>query len=132
MEQVDEHGDAQVLFGPNGEPLGEAITAVDEATDCGPAYFMLNWAHPDHFMHVLEDADWARRLRALRCNASCKSHEALDNSDTLDASDPQELSEQYLDIRAMMPWVNLFGGCCGSDLRHVTAIAHALEGHPPG
>jgi hypothetical protein len=27
-----------------------------------------------------------------------------------------------------MPWLNAFGGCCGSDLRHVTEIARALEG----
>ena len=111
---------------PTGQPLGEAITAVDEATDFGAAYFMLNCAHPDHFMHVLEDAEWARRLRGLRCNASCRSHAELDNSDTLDAGDPDELSEQYRAIRATMPWLNVFGGCCGSDLRHITKIARAL------
>ncbi len=51
---------------PTGQPLGEAIEAVDDATDCGAAYFMLNCAHPEHFMHVLEDAAWARRIRGLR------------------------------------------------------------------
>jgi S-methylmethionine-dependent homocysteine/selenocysteine methylase len=26
-----------------------------------------------------------------------------------------------------MPWLNVFGGCCGSDLRHITEIAYALR-----
>ena len=30
--------------------------------------------------------------------------------------------------RARMPWLVVFGGCCGTDLRHVKAIAHALVG----
>ena len=77
---------------PTGQPLGEAIAAVDQATDASAAYFMLNCAHPDHFAHVLEDADWARRIRGIRCNASCKSHAELDESETLDRlANPAEL-----------------------------------------
>ncbi len=111
---------------PTGQPLDEAIVAVDEATGSGAAYFMVNCAHPDHFMHVLEDGDWSRRIRGIRCNASRKSHAELDNSETLDDGNPVELGGQYKAIRTKMPWLNVFGGCCGSDLRHVTEIAHAL------
>ena len=34
---------------PSGEPLGAAVRAVDDATDEGPAYYMVNCAHPSHF-----------------------------------------------------------------------------------
>ncbi len=111
---------------PTGQPLNEAIDAVDKATDASAAYFMVNCAHPDHFSHVLEDADWARRIRGIRCNASRKSHAELDESETLDDGDPVELGGQYKAIKAKMPWLNVFGGCCGSDLRHVTHIARTL------
>ncbi len=111
---------------PTGQPLNEAIDAVDKATDAGAAYFMVNCAHPDHFSHVLEDADWARRIRGIRCNASRKSHAELDESETLDDGDPIELGGQYKAFKAQMPWLNVFGGCCGSDLRHVTQIARTL------
>lgn len=111
---------------PTGQPLGEAIDSVDEATESAAAYFMVNCAHPDHFSHVLEDSSWARRIRGLRCNASRKSHAELDESETLDAGDPIELSSQYKSMVGTMPWVNVFGGCCGSDLRHVTQIARAI------
>lgn len=112
---------------PTGQPLGEAIETVDHATDSAAAYFMLNCAHPDHFSNVLEDTPWAQRIRGIRCNASRKSHAELDNSETLDDGDPVELGSQYLAIRSKWPWLNVFGGCCGSDLRHVTEIAHALS-----
>ncbi len=111
---------------PTGQPLKDAIAAVDEATESGAAYFMVNCAHPDHFTHVLEDGDWSRRIRGIRCNASRKSHAELDQSETLDDGNPVELGSQYKAIREKLPWLNVFGGCCGSDLRHVTEIAHAL------
>ncbi|MFN8490780.1 MAG: homocysteine S-methyltransferase family protein [Caldilineaceae bacterium] len=111
---------------PTGQPLGEAIEAVDQATDAAVAYFMVNCAHPEHFAHLLGDTAWARRIRGIRCNASRKSHAELDESTTLDAGDPVEMGQQYAAIRAQLPWLNVFGGCCGSDLRHVTQIARAL------
>ena len=111
---------------PTGQPLSKAITAVDEATGSVVAYFMVNCAHPDHFSHVLEDSGWARRIRGLRCNASRMSHAELDDSETLDDGDPVELGGQYKAIKSKMPWLNVFGGCCGSDLRHVTQIARAV------
>lgn len=113
---------------PTGQALDEAIRAVDEATDSYAAYFMVNCAHPDHFFDVLGDADWARRIRGLRCNASRLSHAELDECEELDDGDPDELAGQYLSIIDKMPWLNVFGGCCGSDLRHVSKIAAAVAG----
>jgi homocysteine S-methyltransferase len=111
---------------PTGQPLAAAIQSVDDATYRAAAYFMVNCAHPDHFFHVLGDEAWARRIRGIRCNASRMSHAELDNSEVLDDGNPVELGEQYRAIKDRMPWLSVFGGCCGSDLRHVTQIAKAL------
>jgi homocysteine S-methyltransferase len=111
---------------PTGESLASAISAVDAATQSGVAYFMVNCAHPDHFSDVLGDEPWARRIRGIRCNASRQSHAELDACETLDDGNPAELGDQYLQIKSKMPWLNVFGGCCGSDLRHVTQIAERL------
>ncbi len=113
---------------PTGQPLDEAINAVDNATNAAAAYFMVNCAHPNHFFDVLDDSDWARRIRGLRCNASRLTHAELDECEVLDDGDPEELANQYKSIAASMPWLNVFGGCCGSDLRHVTEIAKAVRG----
>ncbi len=112
---------------PTGQPLGEGIIAVDEATDSAAAYFMVNCAHPDHFADVLDGSAWTRRIRGLRCNASRLSHAELDECEVLDDGDPDQLAQQYKELATSMPWLNIFGGCCGSDLRHVARIAKAIS-----
>ncbi len=105
---------------PTGESLGYAIETVDRATSRAPAYYMINCAHPDHFREVLDqDAGWVQRLRGIRANASRKSHAELDNSTELDAGHPQELGEQYAELLLRFPQINVLGGCCGTDHRHV-------------
>lgn len=111
---------------PTGQTLAEAIAQVDEESENYPAYFMINCAHPDHFADALHDAPWARRIRGVRANASRKSHAELDEAPELDSGNPLELAAQYRELAARMPWLNIFGGCCGSDLRHVTAIARTF------
>lgn len=111
---------------PTGQALADAIAMVDEATGQAAAYFMVNCAHPTHFSHVLEDAAWSRRIRGICCNASSKSHAELDESDTLDDGDPVEFGQQHKEIREKLPWLNVFGGCCGCDFRHVSEITRAL------
>ncbi len=111
---------------PTGQPIGEAVDEVDAETDSGAAYFMINCAHPDHFRHALRRGEWTRRIRGIRCNSSRCSHAELDAADTLDAGDPAELAQLYRELADRMPWVNVFGGCCGSDLRHISAIADCV------
>jgi homocysteine S-methyltransferase len=111
---------------PSGTGLGEAIERVDEATDVGAAYFMINCAHPTHFESTLEDdAEWAKRVRGVRANSSRKSHAELDESEELDAGDPVQLGQEYAQLRARFPQITLLGGCCGTDERHIRQIAQA-------
>ena len=111
---------------PSGQPLGEAIDEVDRETGGAPAYYMINCAHPSHFEGVLPaGASWARRVRGIRANASRKSHAELNEATELDAGDPVELGRDHARLRARLPRLNVFGGCCGTDARHVEAIANA-------
>ena len=113
---------------PTGDSLAAAIEAVDAATDRAPAYYMINCAHPTHFEHVLDrDAAWTQRLRGLRANASRRSHAELDNATELDAGNPEELGAQYGDLLRRFPHINVLGGCCGTDHRHVERISLACR-----
>jgi S-methylmethionine-dependent homocysteine/selenocysteine methylase len=66
---------------PNGESLAEAIGKVDAATDEGPAYYMINCAHPTHFDHVLDqDGAWIARFAPTRRAAAMLSSTTRRNS----------------------------------------------------
>lgn len=111
---------------PTGQPLHEAIEAVDAATDGGAAYFMVNCAHPNHFSGALEhDGAWRERIAGLRANASTRSHAELDESTELDEGDPQDLGARHAALRHRLPAVSVLGGCCGTDARHVAEIVSA-------
>jgi S-methylmethionine-dependent homocysteine/selenocysteine methylase len=116
---------------PDGAPLGEAIQRVDEGTDGSAAYFGVNCAHPTHLDGALDGgAPWAPRLRGLRANASRKSHAELDEAESLDDGDPDELGREYVELRREMPGLTVLGGCCGTDVRHVRSIAAATTAEP--
>lgn len=111
---------------PDGHRLVDAIRVVDDSTDAGPLYFGINCAHPTHFRRaVAELADQRSRIGLLRANASTRSHAELDEAEDLDAGDPQELASEYAELLPMLPGLRVLGGCCGTDLRHVRAIADA-------
>jgi S-methylmethionine-dependent homocysteine/selenocysteine methylase len=111
---------------PSGQALGEAILEVDRETDGGASQFMINCAHPAHFSGVLAaGGDWRGRIGGLRANASTLSHAELDAAEDLDDGDPADLAAGYVAVRELLPNLSLIGGCCGTDIRHVTAISEA-------
>jgi S-methylmethionine-dependent homocysteine/selenocysteine methylase len=108
---------------PTGQGLVEAIAEVDEATRGAPAYYMINCAHPTHFGSVLAgEAPGLDRIRGLRANASRRSHAELNEAPDLDAGDPHELGREHRAIVAGRPRINVLGGCCGTDHRHIERI----------
>lgn len=110
---------------PSGEALADAIARVDAEAD-PPAYYQLNCAHPSHFDAMLDrGGPWRERVRALRANASTKSHAELDAATELDVGDPRDLGERYVRLRMPLPALNVLGGCCGTDIRHLRAIRDA-------
>jgi len=112
---------------PSGETMRDAIEKTDDATSGAPAYYMINCAHPAHFVDALEKGEaWVKRLRGLRANSSKRSHAELDNSPELDIGDPVDLGRRYAHLRgALGTRFNILGGCCGTDHRHLAEVAKA-------
>jgi homocysteine S-methyltransferase len=110
---------------PSGDSIEQAIDAVDDATDGAARSFMINCAHPSHFADALPAGSARNRIQALRANASMRSHDELDAAEDLDAGDPGNLAERYVALRRELPELHVLGGCCGTDIRHVTAICDA-------
>ncbi|WP_426573428.1 homocysteine S-methyltransferase family protein [Aquihabitans sp. McL0605] len=112
---------------PTGMALADAMAEVDAATDAGAAYFMINCAHPDHFASTLAaDGATLPRLGGVKANASRRSHAELDDSTELDIGEPAEFGSQLADLHARHPNITVLGGCCGTDIRHLAAVANAL------
>ncbi|QMU61724.1 MAG: homocysteine S-methyltransferase [Gammaproteobacteria bacterium] len=111
---------------PTGQSLRDAIEQVETETDQSPIYYKINCAHPSHFENIISTGEpWLDKIRSLRANASSCSHAELDEAEVLDEGNPEELGHQYRQLREYLPNLNVLGGCCGTDHRHIEAICKA-------
>ena len=90
-------------------------------------FYMVNCAHPTHINPALEKAKankepWLGRLMGIRANASCKSHEELDNSTELDRGDVDDWAKRLKKMRKEYR-LRVIGGCCGTDHEHIAALS---------
>ena len=112
---------------PSGESIQEAIEKIDKETNGYPLYYMINCAHPTHFISQLEkNGKWKNRIQGLRANASCKSHAELDEATELDRGNVAELGVLHEELQARLPNLKVFGGCCGTDAGHVASICNHI------
>ncbi len=113
---------------PNGESLASAIRRTDEETGGYPVHYMINCAHPSHFLHLFDEpAEWQNRIGGIRANASCKSHAELDNSTELDRGNKDALGGEYGILAEKLKNLRVIGGCCGTDHSHIDSIAAHLS-----
>jgi S-methylmethionine-dependent homocysteine/selenocysteine methylase len=110
---------------PCGENLGDAIIRIDQESDNYPLYYMINCAHPSHFIEkIAGDHHWKERIKGIRANASCKSHAELDESTELDIGDIEDLGLWHRKLKLQLPYLSVFGGCCGTDASHISSICN--------
>ncbi|MCW3783756.1 homocysteine S-methyltransferase family protein [Defluviimonas salinarum] len=109
-----------------GETLEEAIARVDAATGSAPAYFMINCTHPTEFESALTPGDWTRRLGGFMPNAVAMGTLSLCKLGHLEDGDPEELGGQMADLARRFPHINVWGGCCGTDGRHIGQITRQV------
>jgi homocysteine S-methyltransferase len=106
---------------PDGTPLGEAIASL--RLQAVPDDLLVNCAHPSHISAALTlDDGWAEHVTGLRVNASRQSHAELDDAAELDEGDLADLVSSHRELAARLPELDIVGGCCGTDVRHVAAL----------
>ena len=107
----------------------EAIQEVDRKSDGGPAYYMINCAHPSHFDLALDETSgWSGRILGTRANASKMSHEELDACEELDEGNPSELAADHEKTVGSLPNLRILGGCCGTSHEHIAAFGKRYFG----
>lgn len=115
----------------DGTPLKEAIAAIDAAADPKPLEFMINCTHVSFARAALlhetnSSADVRRRIIGLLANTAALSPEDLDNSSSLVEEAPEAFGASVAAM-GMELGLKILGGCCGTDGRHLSALAARLQ-----
>ena len=113
---------------PSGMTLEKAIMEIDNITEGFPSYYMINCAHPQHFIDSIDEKEkWVLRIMGIRSNASCKSHAELDEATELDSGNKRELAQWHLNLINKIPELKVIGGCCGTDASHIDFICSHIK-----
>jgi homocysteine S-methyltransferase len=110
----------------DGEPLADAVKRLDDALPAPPLGYAGTCVHPDNLGAALEAAGIAAaRFVAVQGNGSRLSPEELDGRATLEADAPEAFGKATARVARRFR-LSLVGGCCGTDDRHLRAIAAEL------
>jgi homocysteine S-methyltransferase len=113
--------DGRVL---DGTDLASAVARVDDV--CAPDWFSLSCIHPTLAARALHDAGAAvERVREVKANGAALTPEQLVALDHPVADPPGEWAAAMWSLRAEFG-IPVLGGCCGTDDRHVDALAHLM------
>src|SRR6056297_1560122 len=107
----------------SGPTLREAVETTEAETGGYAAFYGLNCSHPLEYEPAIEDGEWMSRMQSVRPNASKMEKIALCKLGHLEDGDPVELGQQLGDLKRRFGHMNVFGGCCGTDERHLREIA---------
>lgn len=110
----------------SGPSLADAITTIDDNTDRGPEFYLINCSHPLEYEPALESGDWIKRIRGVRPNASPLDKIALCQIGHLEDGNPVELGGQCGDLAKRYPHMDIWGGCCGTWDTHLDRIAENI------
>jgi homocysteine S-methyltransferase len=115
----------------DGAPIHQAIDSIDTETDPPPYFYMINCVHPIIFEQAMNhEEEYSNILRTrilgFQANTSSKSPEELDDLEYLDTTEPEEFAEFMVALHRRFG-IKVLGGCCGSDERHILAIAKRVK-----
>lgn len=110
-----------------GETMREAIETIDAATDSAPAYYMINCCHPTEIAPAFDDPGWVGRFGGYMPNAVAMEKLSLCTLGHLEDGDPEELGLQMGELARRFPHIHVWGGCCGTDSRHLGEIAKRIK-----
>jgi homocysteine S-methyltransferase len=114
----------------DGTPLKEAIATLDAGGQPQPTAYLINCTHPDFaraaLCHPANSSPLVRqRIIGLLANTAALNPEALDGQKHLVEEEPARFAHAMLDLHRDLG-LKILGGCCGTDDRHIRALAGLL------
>lgn len=115
----------------DGVPLKRAIADIDAIVSPRPRAYMINCTHASFaraaLMHETNSSPTVRqRMIGLFANTAALSPEDLNESTDLVEEDPEVFGRMVSKLHRD-PGLKILGGCCGTDDRHIRALAHQLS-----
>jgi S-methylmethionine-dependent homocysteine/selenocysteine methylase len=110
----------------DGTPLTEAIGRVDEVA--GPLYHSISCVHASTAARALAavaNTTTSGRVREVKANASPLTPAELVALDHVEGDDPKTFAAQMTRLYRDFD-VAVVGGCCGTNDRHIAALARSL------
>lgn len=115
----------------DGTPIARAIETIDGGVSRPPVCYMANCVHPDNVLVALEQPFnrvplVRRRFLGLQANTSPLPYSELDGAADLHSSAPRDFAAAMVRLQKAAG-LKIMGGCCGTDDRHMEAMAAALS-----
>ena len=116
----------------DGTPLKDAIAGIDAAVPRKPLAYLINCTHASVFRTALLHPDASsplvrERVIGLLANTAALSPDELDASAELVEEEPELFGSSVSALHADLG-MKILGGCCGTDDRHIEALARRLSG----
>jgi homocysteine S-methyltransferase len=107
----------------DGTPLPEAMARIDSLspTEARPVGYFINCTHPEFILSAYRPGELCR-LIGIQANGSSRDVTRLDGS-TSTIADPVEAWAASMLKLHQSHQVPILGGCCGTDRRHLEALA---------
>jgi len=116
----------------DGTTIADAIRYIDGITTNNPVCYMTNCVHPSIVCKALmqpfnRNETVKERFRGIQANTSPLSYAELDGAVDLHCSEPEEFAEEMIKLKSVAD-IKIWGGCCGTDCRHMECVAGKLRG----
>lgn len=114
----------------DGTPISEAIEYIDGMCEPAPVCYMTNCVHPDIVYEALSkdfnrNETVKKRFLGIQGNTSPLSYAELDGSKDLKCAEPADFAADMIRLKEISG-IKIFGGCCGTDSRHMEETARRL------
>ena len=111
----------------DGASIDSAISEIDSKSQRPPLSYVTNCVHPGLLRDALAQpcnrtANVRARFRGIQANAARLDLAAIDGARTLQTTTPEALCAAFQALHADFP-MQIYGGCCGTDDRHIEALA---------
>lgn len=115
----------------DGTTITDAIHYIDGITTNKPVCYMTNCVHPSIVYKALAQSlnrnEMVReRFRGIQANTSPLSYAELDGAEELYCSEPEDFAEEMIKLQSIAD-IKIWGGCCGTDCRHMECVAKKLR-----